>query len=216
MATEWFYWSGGRQQGPFDEGHLKQLAEGGTLRPEELIWNASMTDWRPAGEVTDWRFGPAPQATVATVGPPAQTLAYVAQSDEPLVLSPRVIDLLARTAPWVRFLGVLTYILVAFFALLGVVMIFLTTGRAMPGAPGAVLGAAYILFAVIYIFIASYLNSYASRIGRLRRMKRTIDLEEALDVQRAFWKFCGVMTIVGITLYLGGIVIAVAFRLLGP
>ena len=78
MATEWFYFSGGRREGPVDELHLKPLAESGTLRPEELIWNAAMNEWRPAGEVTDWRFGPAPQIPTPPDASPPQTLAYVA------------------------------------------------------------------------------------------------------------------------------------------
>ena len=213
MATEWFYWSGGRQQGPVDETHLRQLAESGTLRPEELIWNASMKDWRPAGEATDWRFGPAPNAPQPVGAPPAQMLAYVAQSDEQLVLSPRIIDLMARTAPWVRFLGVLGYICAGFMAVAGLVMIFAVSARGMPGPAGVGLGGAYLVLAVIYVFPANYLNSYATRIGRLRKMRRNVDLEEAIDAQRAFWKFCGILTLVVIGLYFLGIAIATLLRI---
>ena len=51
--------------------------------------------------------------------------------------------------------------------------------------------AAYLVMAVLYLFGAMYLNRSASAVGRLKRMHRTVDLEEALEGQRAFWKFCG-------------------------
>jgi len=51
--------------------------------------------------------------------------------------------------------------------------------------------AAYLVMAVLYLFGAMYLNRSASAVGRLERMHRTVDREEALEGQRAFWKFCG-------------------------
>jgi hypothetical protein len=214
MGTEWFYTSGGRQKGPVDETQLKQLAEAGALRPEDLIWNATMKDWRPAGEAIDWQFGRAPQVA-AVAGPPAQTLAYAAQSDEQLVLSPRLIDLLGRTAPWVRFLGVLSYILAGLWFVAGIMMVVMTSSRAMPGGAGAGLGAMYVVLTIVYVFLGGYLNSYASRIRMLKRMKRNVDLEEAIDVQRAFWKFCGITTIVCIGLYLLFVAGLMLFAILG-
>ena len=66
------------------------------------------------------------------------------------------------------------------------------------------------LLAVIYIFPANYLNSYVTR---LRRMKRNVDLEEWIDMQRAFWKFCGILTLVLIGPYFGGSAIAILVRI---
>jgi hypothetical protein len=215
MATEWFYWSGGRQRGPVDEAHLKQRAEAGTLRPEDLIWNAAMKDWRPAGEATDWRFGPAPVVAALPGTPPAPTLAYAAQSDEQLILSPRVIDLLGRTGPWVRFLAVLSYIAAGLFLVGGALLVGMTLGGVMPQVSGVGVGGFYVLMGVLYVFPGMYLNSYASRIRTLKRMRRNVDMEQAIDAQRAFWKFCGIAAMLCIVLYFVFVLVAVAFGIWG-
>ncbi|MCB1062619.1 MAG: DUF4339 domain-containing protein [Verrucomicrobiae bacterium] len=48
---DWFYANERDEQVPVGEEELKALAESGGLRPETLVWNASMTDWKPCREV---------------------------------------------------------------------------------------------------------------------------------------------------------------------
>jgi hypothetical protein len=52
----------------------------------------------------------------------------------------------------------------------------------------------YVLVALLYFFPAMYLYRYASGIARLREAGRVDDLDAALDAQRAFWKFVGILT----------------------
>jgi len=85
------------------------------------------------------------------------------------------------------------------------VLIFI--GAAMGGrrgdVPGGIfIGIAYLVMGAIYLFPAGYLNRFASRIRALDGMRRMIDLEEALDAQRAFWRFCGIIAIVVVAIYL--------------
>ncbi len=50
--TEWFYARDGRQEGPVSHEKLIELARSGGLNPgKDLVWNASMKDWTPAGRV---------------------------------------------------------------------------------------------------------------------------------------------------------------------
>ena len=98
----------------------------------------------------------------------------------------------------------------------GIVMIFVgaATGRPQRNVPAPILvGVLYLFLGALYIFPANYLNRFASRIRSLVAMRRTLDLEDALEAQRAFWKFCGIMAIVVMALYLAFIAIAVFGRL---
>jgi uncharacterized membrane protein len=50
--TEWFYARGGQQNGPVTFEQLIELANGGGLNAmNDLVWNASMQNWKPAGQV---------------------------------------------------------------------------------------------------------------------------------------------------------------------
>lgn len=215
MATAWFYWADNQQHGPVSEDALKSMAAAGTLRPEDLVRNESTEQWLPAGQATDWTFGRPPIPAAPLAGPgPAAPLAYAAPAVETLVISPRVLDLLQRTSPWVRFFAVLSYIVAGLLALGGVGIIVLSFARFTPPDPAGVIGGglAYFLIAVIYVFAAGYLNRYASGIQRLARMKRNIDLEDALDAQRGFWKFSGILAICGFVLWVLIAAIAIALR----
>src|SRR6266852_1392226 len=45
MATEWFYTTNKRQMGPVSWKELLELAEGGILKPHDLVWTEGMDDW---------------------------------------------------------------------------------------------------------------------------------------------------------------------------
>jgi hypothetical protein len=214
MGTQWFYWAGGQKIGPVEEDGLKALAQAGTLRPEDLVWTEPMKDWLPAGRATDWTFGPAPAPPTA-VSPEstAHTLSYAARSDEQLVLSPRVVDLMRGTAPWVRFLAIVAYIFAGLLAIGGIFMLIESaTARFRPVPPAA--GVLYLVLAVIYLFPAGYLSRYASDLRRCHQMRRNVDLEEAIDAQRAFWKLCGILTILVFGIYVIAMAVTIAVRLL--
>lgn len=49
--VEWFYARNNQQLGPVSAAELKQLAERGDLKPEDLVWRSGMNDWTPASRV---------------------------------------------------------------------------------------------------------------------------------------------------------------------
>lgn len=50
--TEWYYARNGQQSGPVGFEQLVELARSGGLDPaKDLVWNSSMKDWTPAGQV---------------------------------------------------------------------------------------------------------------------------------------------------------------------
>lgn len=62
---DWYYAVDREKQGPFSETVFKSLVEEGTVTPETLVWNGTLTDWKPFGEV-DFMAGPARDAAVRT------------------------------------------------------------------------------------------------------------------------------------------------------
>ncbi len=109
-------------------------------------------------------------------------------------LTPGVARILYRTQPWVRFLAICGFVMVG-------LMLVVAIGAGLAGiatqsAETAVLVVTYPLFALLYFFPSLYLLRYASRIRDFVAHGQPQQLEFALDAQRAFWKFTGILTVV--------------------
>src|SRR6185437_8748690 len=65
--SEWYFMSGGEQQGPVTAAQLKGLASTGTLKPDDLVWNQTMTEWVAARRVKGLPFAGQPAATKTAV-----------------------------------------------------------------------------------------------------------------------------------------------------
>lgn len=126
------------------------------------------------------------------------------------------IDILRRTKGWVRFLAVIGFIgcgfmlIAGLFMLIGMGAVMSGSGNtAAIGAPFFMIGILYIVMAAIYLFPCIKLNQYASSIGRLMNSQSNIDLETALNAQRSFWKFMGVIMLIILSIYV--LIFIVAF-----
>lgn len=124
-----------------------------------------------------------------------------------------VIEQLARTKGWTRFMSVMLWIGSIFLILGGIAMVGIGAlggaaggGDAMAAMGGAVggltIGVIYILMAALYIYPAAKLGKFSSRVNDLMATPTESNLAIALNEQRAFWKFIGVMMIIMISLYL--------------
>lgn len=125
---------------------------------------------------------------------------FGSRSTENTGVSDLTLQHLARTKGWVRFFSVLGFIGSAFMLLAGTVML-VTRGAAsadgnLPAEFWMMVGVFYLVFAFIYIYPSFKLWKYAARIGNLKASRSVMDLEGALNEQRAFWKFIGVVTLV--------------------
>ena len=135
-------------------------------------------------------------------------------------VSAGVVDQLARTKPWVRLFSVLMF-LGAGLMLLVAAAILLVGGigaagskgstAAISGAMGVGISMVYAVMAVLYIFPALKLWKYASGIGRLLYSGSEGDLVNALNEQRVFWKFVGILMISMIALYFIAIIVMMVF-----
>ena len=123
-------------------------------------------------------------------------------------VSPGVIETLRRTKGWVRLLAVLGFVFSGLMLLCALV-IGLAGGAgggifAQTPAPVAFsIGYAFFLglMSLLYIVPCLHLLRYAAGIQRLEAAREAARLEQALEHQRAFWKFLGVAAIALLAFY---------------
>lgn len=108
--------------------------------------------------------------------------------------------MLRQTKPWVRFMSVIMFIGSGFMALGGAIMMAAGAAGA-PGVPGAFLGILYILMAILYVIPAVFLWRYADRIGSFLLQRTPGALAHALEAQKSFWKFVGILTLIVLCVY---------------
>ncbi len=138
-------------------------------------------------------------------------------SGETTLITNVVMDHLRRTRGWVRFVGVLGIIGATFYLLWGIVMLVIgsstgidpiTGSGSVPYMVGRTLGSIInILFGLLFFYPAMKLWKYGGFIKSLESSYSVRDLEEALNQQRAYWKFTGIMLIISLSLILIGILI---------
>jgi hypothetical protein len=117
-------------------------------------------------------------------------------------------NMLRQTKPWVRFVSVIMLIASAFMVLGGAFMM-LAGAAATPGTPGAFLGLIYMVMAVLYIVPAVFLWRYADRIDIFLRQRSPRTLASALEAQKSFWKFVGILTLIVLCVYAFAILFAI-------
>jgi hypothetical protein len=127
---------------------------------------------------------------------------------DPMLLS------LRQTKPWTMLVSIVGFIYVGFMVILGIGSMFMLsmfdrTNSVLSG----MLGAVYIIMAVVYFFPTLFLFKFSSSLGRLIDGGGATEMEEALLNQKSFWKFIGILTVVGIVLSIIGIIAAIAIPL---
>lgn len=136
---------------------------------------------------------------------------------EEVSLSAAAEQYLEQSRPWVIFFAVMAFIAAGCMLLVGL-------GSAAVGLLGRISGSSernpvalvvqgifYGVTAVFYIPVGVLLYRYAGAIKLLRTDRSSAVLEYAMKNQRAFWRYCGIMTIVGIALCILLLVAAVLF-----
>ena len=117
---------------------------------------------------------------------------------------------------WTKFLSIMGFIGTGFIVLLGIFV--LLVGSLLPQAQGAkiptAMGLLYILCSFIYIIPSLYLFKYSSALGRFLENKRESEMDSAFSHQKSFWKFMGILCVIGMILAIVGIIAAIAIPLL--
>ena len=125
-------------------------------------------------------------------------------------VTPRTVSELVGTKPWVRFISVLLFIGAGMIMLGGLAVSIAMMSQV--GVAAVLAGGLYAVFGLLYLIPALKLWKYGSAITQLQFSNSSGDLEEAMSQQRSFWKFIGIMTIVG---FVVGILAAVGMAAFG-
>lgn len=127
-----------------------------------------------------------------------------------------MIESLRQTKPWVRFLSILGFIASALMVLIAIVIVIVgvVASQQAKAGEGALLigmGLLYLVLAVLYIFPSRFLFRYAGAIDEaLASRYKSGAVERALQHQKSFWKFVGIMTLVMMVVYVPGVLAAIA------
>jgi hypothetical protein len=200
---------------------LQALAASGTLKPADLVWHEGLSQWMPAGSVEGLfadippiiaeptRLSVATDAATPSAGDippaaaPARVLPYLG-GGVAISVSPRTMELLRQTRPWVLFLGIIGFVITGFILIAGIAIVSMSA-MGSPGRGAAepmLIGGMYILVGIAYFCLSLYLCRFASRIGKLQTSGSVDDLESALMAQKSFWRLSGIMVIAGLVAYL--------------
>lgn len=208
MNVEWHYSKDGQPFGPVTAAQIGELSAAGQIGPDDLVWNSTLTDWVPAHRVAGLTF-PAANATQAAATGPA--IAHPSPDElEPVQMTFRTVDLLRRTRTWVLIVALAMFFEALLLVVRGLGMLVMWTN---PSGRGSTEIIAYSLTTVaIGLFLGVptiYLARYYAHIGNLQRLRRPADLENALNAQRAYWKFLAIATLVLVGVIIVAVVIAV-------
>ena len=130
-------------------------------------------------------------------------------------ITPAILDALKDTKPWVTLLAVLGFVGVGFMYIGALALGIMALVMKAPAAPQLALAALYVVMATLYLFAARLLFKYSQALGAMQRMKtKTYGVERALDAQRSFWKYAGIMTICMMVLSFIAIPIAIAMSII--
>ncbi len=129
-----------------------------------------------------------------------------------------IIAPLSATRSWVKLCSVLGFISTGFIALAAIGM--LLSGSLMSGVDGGesagmavasfgLLGALYLLMAVLYFVPSLFLFKYSTAISNAEQTHSAADVAHALTMQKSFWKFVGIAALILVVIMILSIVAAV-------
>jgi len=129
-----------------------------------------------------------------------------------------LLEPLRATKGWVRLCSIIGFIGCGFTVLAALLVMVggSTFQTAMAGQPGigAGVGVAYLLFALLYFFPSLYLFKYASKIGNALESQNINDIADALEQQKSFWKFAGIVVLIMLIFFVLGVGSAILIPLM--
>lgn len=149
--------------------------------------------WRfpgPGNTCPRWQVYPAPvsvnpYSSPVAEGPP-HPQAVLGHGE---VITPRIMAAMSQTRPWVTFFSVLGFLGAGFIGLGAIGIGFVGSGA----LEGGLIGFIYLVVAALYGVGANLLYRYRSSIASLERGSGMEALEDALEHQKSFWRFAGLM-----------------------
>ncbi|MDC3980020.1 hypothetical protein [Polyangium jinanense] len=142
----------------------------------------------------------APKETKTTKRPKKKKAAEDDAPHDPSIDA--IVYSLQKTRPWISLFGTLSYIGAVGLVVFGLyTMTSTSTSRAI-GDYGAIAFIVYLILAILYAVVGSRLFRYRDSINQVIATDGRLDfIATAIERQREFWAFVGMMTVVLLGLY---------------
>ncbi len=203
----------GQELGTFKTSKIEKGLRTGFFRLSDLGWREA-SGWQGLAEIV----GPAPsRASLMSLTDqnspdgvnPYATPSPSVQAGSSGVVPQEVMAALAHTQGWVRCISIVLWVACALLLMFMAFGIYFIAAAAQTDAKLVELPVRTLAFTLGYGFVAILifyptlkLSKYASKIARLGNSRSFSDLAAALDEQRRFWKFTGILMILHVTLAL--------------
>jgi hypothetical protein len=128
------------------------------------------------------------------------------------VLNDTALFYLKSVSPWLRFLGIINYIVCGLMAAGGLIVLIaepLLANLGMGGEMGFLIGISYLLSSLAMFFPAHFMYSFGSRIRDYFLSGAEEEIAFAFKYNKSYWKYCGVITIIILALTPIGISVAI-------
>lgn len=115
-------------------------------------------------------------------------------------ISEKAIQSLRETRPWISFMGIVGFVMCGFLILFSFFMIIVSSN--LPsyahgnGLPGAISFVIYLIAAVVSFFPALYLYNYGQKLKDYLAIGSQESLEQAMDMQKRYYQFIGILSII--------------------
>lgn len=206
----------GESLGEFSVEQITAMVGAGQLTAADSGWAEGMAEWQALGVLIPGLGSVRVSGVVNPYAAPVSRQAAVAGGE----VNVRTVGLLRGTRGWVMLMAVIGAIGSAMMVLGALAMLLLGgamgAGGAGAGIPGMPAGMAagmmggiaviYLVMAGLYVYPVVKLFQFCGAVQSLSRTRAQSDLERALNAQRVFWKFIGIMMLTAIVIY----VIAIA------
>ena len=138
-------------------------------------------------------------------------------------LTETALSYLKAASPWLRFMGIMNFIGCGFMFVMGIVFMAIpsiigsafdfTEGFLSPVLTGVLFGGVYIVLGVLYFIPSRFMYKFGSKIRSFMQSNSSFELEEALKNNKSYWKFNGIVYIIGLAMIplfiIIGVVVAV-------
>jgi len=126
--------------------------------------------------------------------------------DNDMALTGSIRSYLSETAKWTQFISIVWFVMIGFMVLFA-----LFFGSMIQSSPfysrynsggGSFVTITYIIMAVVYFFPAYYLYNFSVNMKSALNVKSLQDLDAAFKNLKSHYKFMGILTIIGISLFI--------------
>ena len=142
-----------------------------------------------------------------------------APGEPTLVINKEIRLFLMETVKWGKFLAILGFVMVAFIALVGIVLMFfgsaITSQLPPEFAFGGMIGFMYLLFGLLYYFTSKYLYDFSTYTRQALSIHDQESLVYAFSRLKSFYKFWGILTLLMIIVYIVAIIFAIIAGMAG-